>query len=180
MLDAIIDHADSNNGRWPIHAIEMVPGDMVTAYDFVAGDSMTFESDVPLADTTLEIVGGMTPAARRRLIDAVVALQPPDVVAHRAGDFVFTFHGVAAEDPGGLWLVIMSPDPATNTARSINGKLVVGLLDGSVEAIDADGFADRLAEQNDLRSGRDLPPIPDPATVTHAAPVTAHPAAGGP
>jgi hypothetical protein len=182
MLAAIIGYADSNKDRWPIHAIEMVPGDMVTAYDFVAGDWMTSEAAVPLADTTLEIAGGMTPGARRQLIDAVVALQPPDVVAHRVGDFVYTYHGLARDDPSGLWLVIMSPDPVANTAGSIERKLLVGRLDGSVETIEEGEFADRLAEQNDLRAGRDLPPIPDPATVTHAVPVTggAPPDAGGP
>ena len=151
---------------------------MVTAYDFVAAASATFEEDVPLADTSLDIAAGMTPGARRAVIDALVAAQPPDLVAHRLGDFVFTYHGVDWRDADdSLWLVIMSPDPAAN-AGSSNGQFVVGLADGSVETIEEPDFPARRREQNTLRAEKGLAPLPDPSEVTHAVPATVGP--GGP
>jgi hypothetical protein len=134
----------------------------------------TDSGDVPIADLDLDRFFRAGPELRQDLIDRAVAAQPPNVIAHRLGDYVFTYHGMdLLSMPEDLWVFIVSPDPDQNESRSINGELVVGRLDSNVEPIAAEDFDVRLAEQNDLRAAEGLPPLPDPATVTHGKPATA-------
>ena len=64
----------------------------------------------------------------------------------------------------------MAPDPSENIDRTISGSFVVGKADGTTETIAVDDFAAALADQNVIRAGLGLPPIPLPGDVTHAAP----------
>ncbi len=48
--------------------------------------------------------------------------------------------------------------------------LVAGLADGTSLALPFGGFPQTLRMQNMLRAKYNLPPLPDPATVTHAKP----------
>ena len=89
-------------------------------------------------------------------------------------------------DPG-LWLIIVSPDPDVNptaTATSggptivvrgtkVSGLLATGLADGSVLQFPSNSLSANLSQQNALRAKYNLPPLPDPATVTHAKPAVA-------
>ena len=51
--------------------------------------------------------------------------------------------------------------------------VVVGLADGTSLPVPLGGFAQTLRMQNMLRAKYNLPPLPDPATVTHAKPAVA-------
>jgi hypothetical protein len=106
--------------------------------------------------------------------EAAAASLPADVVAHRLGDFVFTYHGVdpGATDPA-LWIVVMSPDPAWNESRFIEGSLFAGTGGGAVHVIGEGEFDAQLVCQNELRRVRGLPPLPPPWEVTHARPANA-------
>ena len=72
---------------------------------------MTTIADIPVGDTDLEQISFMGPNMRESTLTAFFESQPADLVAHRVGDFVFTYHGVDVlnGDPG-LWLVVFSPD----------------------------------------------------------------------
>jgi hypothetical protein len=98
---------------------------------------------------------------------------PAGVVAHRLGDYVFTYHGIDPKtDDAGLWLVIASPDPGAN-GMLLQGEVFAyqaQLADGSVLTINAVDWPGALAGQNALRAQAGLAPIPDPQTVTHSAP----------
>ena len=102
---------------------------------------------------------------------AAADAMPQNVVAHRLGDFVFTYHGVDSStgDPS-LWIVISSADPVANPNPPLGENIAVGCLDGSVKTFLPHLFASALADQNALRRSVGLPPLPDPRTVTHDAP----------
>ena len=77
-----------------------------------------------------------------------------------------------------LWLVVMCADPDLDPAGS-SGDVVVGSGNGMVLFIQAYQFASALALQNALRARAGLPPLPEPRTVTHAAPAVAVPSPDG-
>src|SRR5262249_1672675 len=100
---------------------------------------------------------------------------PKNVIAHRLGDFVFTYHGInlTTADPG-LWLVIRSMDPDSNRMLAAARTIVVAKADGSTKVIGGK-FAQALAGQNQRRAKYGLAPLPDPATVTHSSPASSGP-----
>ena len=76
---------------------------------------------------------------------------------------------ILATAPGDLWLVILSADPDHNPGAA-GFPYVIGTANRSINVIDAGMFSTALTEQNDLRVSLDLPPLPEPVTVTHASP----------
>jgi predicted RNA-binding Zn-ribbon protein involved in translation (DUF1610 family) len=184
VVQSLITNAMLNQGRWPGHASELVAGRSVDAWSFVDADTPTTPSDVPLTPgATLDDLQ-MTPdmRSRRALASAAAAALPPGVVAHRVGDFVFTYHGVApTSGDRRVWLAVMCADPAL-AGGAPPGDVVAGSLDGAVQVIPAADVPAVLAGQNLLRAVAGLPPLPDPRTVTHRAPAVAPaeaPPAGG-
>jgi hypothetical protein len=118
----------------------------------------------------------MAPDERPAVIERAAAALPRGVVAHRVGDFVFTYHGGVLDGRApGLWVVLMSPDPDANQFASIDMPVVAGRVDGGMMQIPPASFASRLAVQNGLRARHGLPPLPDPSTVTHGEPAVADP-----
>jgi hypothetical protein len=105
---------------------------------------------------------------------AAADAMPANVVAHRLGDYVFTYHGIdsTAADPQ-LWIVIKSNDPAQNPFNDPNERIAVGLTDGTTTRHSAPRFAAALADQNALRASLGLPPLPIPSQVLHDAPAVA-------
>jgi hypothetical protein len=169
MTTALRAYAAAHNNRFPAHALEMVPTNHVTVSDFIATGSDTTESDVPVADIDLDQLQYL-PANRKRMsVQAQASTLPANVIAHRVGDFVFTYHGidVSTADPQ-LWIVIFSEDPEV-TATTRGFGITAGRADGTIGSFTGP-TANELAAQNALRSMYGLAPLPDPATVTHAQP----------
>ena len=69
----------------------------------------------------------------------------------------------------------MSPDPGTAQLKRSGRSVVVGQADGTLLLILPTRFPVLLARQNQLRAEHGLPPLPDPATVTHRSPAVAEP-----
>jgi len=168
---ALQNWAAEHDGATPVHGVQVALGSSMGALDFLSADTMTFEEDVPIADGTLMDVVSLDNIERRQLVERAVAAQPDDVISHRVGDFVFTYHGVdlASADPG-LWMLIMSPDPDHNDTATVNGVIVVAAIDGSIGSYDETMFAAEIMKQNLLRESAGLPALPMPSTVTHAQP----------
>jgi hypothetical protein len=158
------------NGAYPAHALGLVESGLAAPVDFVTASSDTTLADVPLGAATLLDVDGMPASEVQALADEQASALPDNVVAHRVGDFVFTYHGVDPTDPN-LWTVIMYPDPDTNTIQPYQ-EIVVGRTDSQIRVYYVQNFANVLQGQNQLRAMAGLPPIPDPSTITHGAPVT--------
>ncbi|MHC4217570.1 MAG: hypothetical protein ACYSU7_03855 [Planctomycetota bacterium] len=172
VLDAVLDHASDNDGRWPAHALALTETGYVTEWELLEKSTATNMNDVPV-DGSIDLLDfvALPPADRRGLVEEVAGKLPAGVVAHRFGDFVFTYHGVDPVDaPGGLWLVVMTPDPVVMQGPWLTGPVVVGSADGTVQAIARHRLAEALARQNQLRADEGLPSLPDPTGITHDAP----------
>jgi hypothetical protein len=159
----------AQRSAWPAHAVEMVD-ESFTGWQLTSDTTATVPSDVTLGATDLEQIWALD-REERTAARAAAASLPAGVVAHRLGDFVFTYHGIdpRSADPA-LWIVVMSPDPDVNAGRFILGRLFAGTGDGAVHQIDEGAFTVELAAQNDLRRTRGLAPLPPPWDVTHAQP----------
>ncbi len=190
VLSGITSYADQDAGRGPDHAIQLVTDTFMTTSLFVAPGSATSEGNVPVADMTLLRFSQLPPDREQKTAQAAVDALPTNVIAHRLGDFVFTHHGIdmRTADPG-LWLVILSYDPDSNPTGATptgpfgpnvrvttipppqsTGVTAVGRADGTVKAVQPGSLARRLKKQNKLRAKYNLPPLPDPSTVTHDKP----------
>ena len=176
VLAVLIEYADANGGRGPAHALELVLDPGLREQDFIDPFSATIPADVPVGATTLADLAFNGPDDRAAVIEQAAAALPDGVVAHRVGDFVFTYHGAVLDGRApGLWLVVLSPDPDTLQVPGSDKAVVVGRADGTTLQLSSTGFPDRLEQQNRLRAGQGLPPLPLPSTVTHQSPAVAEP-----
>ena len=170
VVDAISSHA-ADSGMSPTHAIELVDRGYLVTGEFVVMGTRTLESGITVGSVRLDRFAFLDADAQRKAVGAAVAAIPDDTVAHRLGDFVFTYHGA---DPGnadpGLWLVIGWPDPDQNAVARPVRFVTVGTPNGQVRQYPQASFARALAQQNTLRAAAGLPPIPHPRTVRHGQP----------
>lgn len=174
---SILNHANANNGTGPDHALRFIANDGYAATDFLDWDSNTYEEDVPVGSGTLSTVDIMNSTEKTAMAQAAADALPVDVVAHRLGDFVFTYHDIDLNiaDPG-LWVVILSFDPDAMVPGDVQSWVWVGLADGATTSFSAVDFQTvQLPAQNLLRQSAGLPNLPDPSTVTHANPAVASP-----
>ena len=176
VLAGLVTYAAANGDRWPAHALELVMEPGLLEQDFTDSSTATSTVDIPVAGMNLLDMGLIAPDDRPAVIEQAAASLPDGVVAHRVGDFVFTYHGAVLDGRApGLWLVVMSPDPGTAQLKRSGRSVVVGRADGTLLLILPTRFPVWLVRQNQLRAEHGLPPLPDPATVTHRSPAVAEP-----
>lgn len=179
---ALRTHAAINNGVWPVHAAELLADGSISWYDLSAPGAI---------DRMPQTVGGVpawnwdgpgfSPVQRRSHAAAMGRALPADVVAHRLGHVVFTYHGItpgSPQDPG-LWLFFSWPDPSDGSSWIPGEQGLAMRADGMTESFDPSAFAQALGDQNALRAQHGLPPIPDPDTITEVV-VAPPPGAAGP
>jgi hypothetical protein len=163
------DHSD----QLPTHAIELVHQGYLQTDDLILASTGTIEDDVPIGDggLTLDDYNGLTARQQKAVTNDTIAAQPPDVIAHRLGDFVFTFHGIdpTQSDPG-IWIAVVCPDPDVNPPLGSNEMIGVIHLGGFVNWFPQSQLVAELHAQNALRTQHQLPPLPDPTAITHQAP----------
>lgn len=178
MTTNIIAYATVHNGRGPDHAIELMSDQGLSSMDYVSWESPTVGEDVPVADLTLADYEIMSAEEKQSAALSFVESQPENLIAHRLGDFVFTYHGIDLNnaDPG-LWLVILSFDPDSFSVGmgqnfvTVQSTFTVGLADGTTSDLPVATFLTiNLPGQNALRASFGLPPLPDPSTVTYGSP----------
>ncbi|MBW7905675.1 MAG: hypothetical protein LC135_00800 [Phycisphaerae bacterium] len=168
----IIQHATMGTGRGPSHAIQLVESGAVGSWTLKDWATATTQPAVARVPTTRvgreQLLNFETlPLERKRaaILDAINAL-PPNPVAHRLGDFVFTYHGINLNNADArLWLVVYVGDDAAPPA-----EYAVGLADNTVTTVAAGSFDAALAEQNALRESLGLPPLPDLRRITTTQP----------
>ncbi len=175
VLSAVLASGRANNGVGPAHALELVGiGRPLVVADLVDHSTLTGTARVPAGDGTLDDFMKLSADDQAAVAEEAGLALPGDVIAHRLGDFVFTYHGIDLSKRNmGLWVVIMSPDPDANPGPA--QSIVVGMGDGSVLQVSDDSLQMMLEWQNSLRGNAGLPPLPDPATVTHDKPAVASP-----
>ncbi len=186
-----LDGLAQSNGAYPSHAIELLKSGLISSSDLTLSSNPLAGGSIIVGSTTLGQIEGLQGSRRESAIDAFVQSQPSGVVAHRIGDFVFTYHGMT---PGtsdrGLWVFIAESPPAPSSSPGAaapatqpgwmsgpspqaTGMYFVGCVGGTTQTITQANFASALAAQNQLRADFQLPPIPDPSTVTPASPAMA-------
>lgn len=171
---AVLAYANAHGGSAPGHGAHLVrSNDLAPAKLSETGnlDEVRIGS-VPLSRFIL-----LSPDQERSVADAAAAALPKNVVAHRVGDIVFTYHGMSLTNPDpDLWLAVAWPDPDNPARNGPPRGAVAGLAGGAgVLYITPDQWPAQLAAQNALRAQNGLPPLPDPSTVTTDTPATAGP-----
>ena len=175
VLDDLIAHAGRGVGAGPPgHAVELLVSGTLTATDLVSASTLTELDDVPVADTLLSDFMFLSAADQQKAARTAADALGVSTIAHRFGDFLFTYHGadLTAGD-GRLWLVVGLPDPDRNPTPSPGDMIHIGQGDGSVTRTRYAVLASDLQVQNQYRLSIGLPPLPDLNSITHGAPATA-------
>lgn len=170
-----------HGGNGPAHAVQLINEQSVAPQSFCI---VTPAQNVLIGGTTLQQFPRRSGPARKKAIEAVVQAQPSNVVAHRLGDMVFTYHGAdLTKMDSKLWLFIVAPDPASPAAAQWTSYEVV-FGDGSMSTVSAAQFTTALQQQNAYRATLGLPSLPDdlltfpPSTPPTTRPPGAVPPAG--
>lgn len=178
---AIMSHAAANNGAAPAHALELVASGRLTAANFAMWQTGHDEANVNLATAgmTLDQYQYLPTNRMNMAAQAASAAQPVNIIAHRVGDVVFTYHGIAdlrSADPN-LWVAVVSSDPdqAGVAPTPAVGRGSSGIQPLLPIAVDVSGSTyivvpGALQTQNAIRANSGLPPLPDPATIRNNAP----------
>jgi len=184
----IISSSWSTDGTGPDHVIEMLPGTTAITGAWggarVAGGGQPFCQTgtkttplvIPVGDLNLKDFLAASSSVQFKAAAGVLDDLPANLVAHRLGDFVFTYHGAALNsmDPQ-LWTVVMLPDPTVNGPPAAGDPVHIGANDQTVSEITFGELAEALKQQNAYRATLGLPPLPDLTTVTHEKPAVAPP-----
>lgn len=167
-------HASAHNGYGPKHAIELLNSGSNPS--FIQFTIVSSESSVPVGDTNLQQFKLSSVAEQRDIINDLVANQPANIVAHRLGDVIFTYHGIDFTTADRrLWAFILSPQP-NQQLQATPLQLTIARLDGSTYQFGPEKFAVELEAQNRFRQIDGLPPLPaDVLSVVHGTPAVALP-----
>lgn len=168
----LLSYAQQHNGQGPPHALQLVADNSVAAANFVVWQIGHDEANVPVADTTLGAFQLLGPNRMQMAAQAAASALPPNVIAHRMGDVVLTYHGIDLRnaDPR-LWIAIICPDPSQPISPGSGLVATAVQADGAAVPL-TPSITAALQRQNALRAQYNLPPLPDPATVLHSQPAT--------
>lgn len=171
VLDAILVYAGDHDRAGPKHAAELVARGYLRASDLILPESQTQADQIAIGKTTLAGLESMRREPAREEAEAAAAKLPPNTVAHRLGDWVFTYHGITLNPPpdGQLWLAVQCLDPDLNPESSLS-EIVAWRGDGKSLSFSDSSFSAGLRQQNFLRRSLGLPSLPDPRQVTHGRP----------
>jgi hypothetical protein len=169
VLYAVLSYADDHQGDGPEHAAQLATQGYLELNELIRTDSYEAEDGLPFAGMSPARFAALTRQEKQAIVQAAIQALPDATVAHRLGDFVYTYHGIDFSDPDPrLWVVILAPDPDVHGPPAPGDFYCVGSADGSVAAVRFKRMPKLLAEQNAVRAEHGLPPLPDPAKVRHA------------
>lgn len=161
-------------GSAPINALELLRDGDLSANDFIASNSLTMPNESNPFGIRLDLIINASETELGAILEQAAGAMTDNIVAHRVGDYVFTYHGVNLvhpQDPR-LWLVVRSLDPLIQQL-SFENSIAVATADGSIVNIDIASFSVWRIEQNSLRALHGLPPIPHPSKVRADTPAVA-------
>ena len=175
---AVLSAANPSNGNGPTHALELtLGGNMIRSSwssNFCHPNTQTTPADIPVGDGTFQDFIDSSRSSQLGEIKDVIDAMPSNVVAHRFGDFVFTYHGAVLNSwDRQLWVVIMLPDPDVNGTPNTNDPIYVAAADYSVTQTTIGQLPMQIQLQNQHRAILGLPPLPDLTTITHDKPAVA-------
>ncbi|MFN0134281.1 MAG: hypothetical protein ACKVW3_17345 [Phycisphaerales bacterium] len=160
----------ADHGRWPTHALEAIEANAISATTLCLPDATIVRQlgDVPAGGTSLDKFVFLEKSVAQRAIERAAGQLPPTVTSHRLGDFVFTYHGIDPKGDGRLWIAVCRGERMPRFPIGTMGRgLVAAQLDGTIHNVNEADVAQALRDQNAIRAENGLPPLPDPADVTH-------------
>jgi len=176
---SVLASANSSSGIGPTHALELTLSNnrIITTWGskFCEPATQTTPADIPVGDGTLaDFISSSLSSQLGSLKDVIDAL-PSNVVAHRFGDYVFTYHGTAINTfDTQLWIVVMIPDPDANSPPNPSDPIYLATADYSVAQTTFGQLQAMIKIQNQHRATLGLPPLPDLTMVTHSNPAVAN------
>ncbi|MCC6320238.1 MAG: YIP1 family protein [Phycisphaerales bacterium] len=159
----------ANPPTLPRHAIEIMEANSGLSY----ADSPYLALSIVIGGQSVGSLPNLPAAQRKASVSAIAASLPNNVIAHRLGDYVFTYSGIdLVKAPGSVWTVIYWPDP--DDSPLLAGRTFhAACLDGTVESFTTEeSFEAGLKRQNERRRDAGLPVLPHPREVTHSKPAT--------
>lgn len=172
---AVVDWAAADQGKPPAHGVLLIAGDRIPGTAFVQGGRVV-AGDTHVGGVELTMVRALPEAEKEAAIEKVLSSMPDEVVAHRVGRIVFTYHGIDFSPDAiidrRVWIVVISPGP--------QGAIEAVNLDLHTEQIPERDFMRALAKQNVIRRKSGLPPLPDLRSIRADAPAVAPPAVPAP
>jgi hypothetical protein len=170
----------TNNDTWPEHAVQLlqVPSTTLSSWSFSTPSPTTVSNlnKIKIGEETLGNFEMLSPERQDKAVQAAIESLPDGTIAHRLGDWVFTYHGIPdpdAESAALLWVAVAAPEQNANRTVSPTDTIVVAQLDGTTTSFSYSRMSTMLASQNAFRAQHGLPPLPDPCTVTHDQPAVA-------
>lgn len=154
-------------GQFPVHGVELMGGGALNAATMVSGGDPAREYGAKVNGHALGEYA-FDPALVREAIDAL----PSGVIAHRVGDFVFTWHGITPSTDPNLWIAVMVPPPSNVGPFGSSTTWWAVEADGDVTEVPLSTRQADLAAQNRMRAGYGLAPLPDLETVLDDQPAT--------
>jgi hypothetical protein len=178
---SVVSYGQQNSGVGPAHALELVLADSAASFNWnltaplvCDPSTRTTANDVPVGDGTLADFDQASRADQLRIVSGAIEALPSGVVAHRLGDFVFTYHGANLSAYNEyLWTTVMLPDPDVNGPADRRDLVVIGTAEYDTIETTVRDLRALLVQQNRLRASLGLPPLPDLTTVTHERPAVA-------
>ena len=162
---------------YPSHGAEMLVDSRSTPGEFILLGSRSTTNGCTVCSMTISQLGFPAMSgtqAFRMVLLADPALSGP---AHRAGDWVFTYHGIKpTETDEELWLAVGWPDPALNPTDPATVPIALPL--GKYDEINLADFDALLTKQNEVRAKHQLPALPHPRTVMATTKPVASPVRG--
>jgi hypothetical protein len=167
---ALYRYARDHYGRPPAHAAALVAEGYLEPSSLIATDSATDPIRILVGrSTTLARLPSLPAAEQERAVQEAAEVLPEGTVAHRLGDFVFTYHGMVfeKEPKTSLPIVMLAPAPEFNRRPKVSRGVVIGHL-RSLFVLHAGSGSNRWRARERREAG--LPPLPDPFTVRHDRP----------
>ena len=181
IAQTIVAGSWQRGGTAPDHVVEILLSDWNSMIgNFCESGTSTTTADIPLGAGTLRDFSGLSRSDQLGAVKAAMDGLPPNVVAYRFGDYVFTYPGATLNTAvGGLWVVVMLPDPDVNPAPGPTDSVFIGTDDYTVFTTTVGQLPARTKTQNRFRATLGLPPLPDLTTVTHDQPAVSDGATSG-
>ncbi len=172
---ALYRYGRDHGGRPPAHAAALVAEGYLEPSDLIATGSATVPNRILVGrSTTLERLPALETEQQQRAVDEAIAELPEGTVAHRLGDFVFTYHGMVFEagPKESLPIVVLALAPEYNRPPTSKAGIMIGHL-RSLFVLPSTYDPTRrrgLEWENKSRQRAGLPPLPDPFRVRHLRP----------
>lgn len=153
-------------GVWPGHALHLIAQNDIFAQNVILHGSVRPLEAVVIGPMDLQRFSLLPRNSQVSFARDAAAALPEGVVAHRLGDYIFTYHGLPLDPDPRLWIAVAHPSEADFSAVPTSDPILIIVDAGnSARPVRTSRFTEVLDEQNDLRRSLGLPAIPDPRDV---------------